>query len=66
MSFLVCVVNNLVVQYKDTIANRPVRSRVAPGYLKELLPARAPEEGEEWKEIQKDIESKILPGMNHW
>ena len=66
MNVFVCVVNNLVVQYKDTIANRPVRARVAPGYLKELLPTRAPEEGEEWKEVQKDIESKILPGMNHW
>ena len=66
MPLSVCVVDGIVIQYNETLAERPVRSRVAPGYLKKLLPNSAPEEGEEWEEIQKDIESKIMPGMNHW
>lgn len=56
----------IVIDYVDTSHNRPVRSTVRPGYLKELLPEHAPEDGEKWEEIQKDIESKVMPGMNHW
>ena len=66
MPFSVRIVDLVVIQYNKTLAERPVRSRVDPGYLKKLLPACAPEEGEEWEKIQKDIESKIMPGMNHW
>lgn len=56
----------IVIDYVDTSHNRPVRSTVRPGYLKELLPDHAPEDGERWEEIQKDIELKVMPGMNHW
>lgn len=56
----------IVIDYVDTCQNRPVRSTVTPGYLKELLPDHAPEDGEKWEEIQKDIELKVMPGMNHW
>ena len=41
-------------------------SNVQPGYLKKLLPDRPPKVGEPWDEIQKDLESKIVPGMTHW
>lgn len=41
-------------------------SQVEPGYLKKLLPELPPEDGEEWESIQKDMESKIMPGMTHW
>ena len=55
-----------VVNYYDTIADRRVVSNVEPGYLRKLLPSEAPEEGEPWKDIQADIETKIMPGMTHW
>jgi aromatic-L-amino-acid decarboxylase len=55
-----------VVNYYDTIADRRVVSNVEPGYLKKLLPAGPPEDGESWADIQKDIESKIMPGLTHW
>ncbi len=39
---------------------------VEPGYLRKLLPEEAPQDGETWADIQKDIETKVLPGITHW
>jgi aromatic-L-amino-acid decarboxylase len=58
--------NISVVNYYDTIEDRRVVSNVEPGYLKKLLPNGPPQEGEPWAEIQKDIETKIMPGLTHW
>ena len=55
-----------VIDYYDTIQDRPVVSKVIPGYLHKLLPNFPPEQGEKWEDIQKDIESKIMPGLTHW
>lgn len=55
-----------VINYYDTIDDRRVLSNVKPGYLRKLLPAGPPEHGEEWGNIQRDIESKIMPGLTHW
>ncbi|KAK5660296.1 hypothetical protein OQA88_12836 [Cercophora sp. LCS_1] len=54
------------INYFDTLPSRNVVSTVAPGYLRQLLPTSAPEEGESWPTIQSDIETKILPGITHW
>ncbi|KAK9771287.1 putative Aromatic-L-amino-acid decarboxylase [Seiridium cardinale] len=55
-----------IVRYYDTIEQRPVVSTVEPGYLRKLLPDHAPEDGEPWSDIQKDVQSKIVPGLTHW
>jgi hypothetical protein len=55
-----------VVKYYDTIEDRRVVPTVEPGYLRELLPQEAPQDGEAWADIQKDIETKVLPGITHW
>ncbi|ORY63216.1 pyridoxal-dependent decarboxylase conserved domain-containing protein [Pseudomassariella vexata] len=47
-------------------SERHVVSKVEPGYLRKLLPDAAPEDGEAWADIQKDIEVKIVPGLTHW
>jgi aromatic-L-amino-acid decarboxylase len=57
---------HIVVNYYDNIQDRRVVSNVEPGYLKKLLPDGPPQKGESWPEIQKDIESKIMPGLTHW
>jgi aromatic-L-amino-acid decarboxylase len=31
-----------------------------------LIPSKPPVEGEQWENIQKDIEAKIMPGITHW
>jgi aromatic-L-amino-acid decarboxylase len=45
---------------------RRVLPTVSPGYLKDLIPEEAPEEGEKWEDIMKDIERVIMPGVTHW
>ncbi|KAK4554340.1 hypothetical protein LTR86_008548 [Recurvomyces mirabilis] len=52
--------------YYSTLPDRPVLPSISPGYLKELLPSEAPQQGEEWTAISRDIERTILPGMTHW
>lgn len=54
------------MKYYDTIEDRRVVSNVEPGYLKKLIPNAPPQDGESWSNIQKDIESKIMPGLTHW
>lgn len=39
---------------------------VKPGYLRELIPEEAPEDGEKWEDIMKDIERVVMPGITHW
>ncbi|KAI0013137.1 pyridoxal phosphate-dependent transferase [Xylariaceae sp. FL0662B] len=55
-----------IVKYYDNIEQRRVASNVEPGYLRKLLPDEAPQDGEAWAEIQKDLEAKVLPGITHW
>ena len=55
-----------IIDYFDTIQERPVASKVEPGYLKKLLPDGPPDAGEDWSSIQKDVEAKIMPGLMHW
>lgn len=39
---------------------------VEPGYLQELLPTEMPVESENWKDIMKDLDRVIMPGITHW
>ncbi|KAL6718226.1 hypothetical protein ACLMJK_004314 [Lecanora helva] len=65
--FLVPIPNaGVVIDYYDNIEERRVVSNVEPGYLRKLLPQGPPNEGEQWADIQKDIEAKIMPGLTHW
>lgn len=61
-----CLLVRKVANYYDTLPDRRVVSSVEPGYLRKLLPSGPPQEGEKWEDIQKDIESKIMPGLTHW
>jgi aromatic-L-amino-acid decarboxylase len=56
----------IVVNYYDTVQDRPVLPSIAPGYLRPLLPDGPPEEGESWDKIQADIDRVIMPGLTHW
>ena len=57
---------NSIEQYYSTLPSRPVVSSVSPGYLQKILPTAPPEHGELWKDIEKDIERTIMPGITHW
>lgn len=55
-----------ICQYMDNIKSRRVYPTVEPGYLKELLPKEAPQKPEDWNDIMRDVEEKIMPGITHW
>lgn len=55
-----------VLNYYENIQDHSVVSQVEPGYLRAILPTSAPEDGEAWDVIRKDIDTKIVPGLTHW
>ncbi|HXF81819.1 MAG TPA: pyridoxal-dependent decarboxylase [bacterium] len=44
----------------------PVLARVAPGQIREALPAQPPARGEPMEAILADVERLVLPGITHW
>ena len=36
---------------------------MVPGYIRELIPDSAPQQGENWDDIFKDVERVIMPGV---
>jgi aromatic-L-amino-acid/L-tryptophan decarboxylase len=44
----------------------PVLPRVAPGDVRDALPAVAPEAGESFDEIFRDFERILVPALTHW
>ncbi|KAK9713005.1 Pyridoxal-dependent decarboxylase conserved domain [Popillia japonica] len=55
-----------IADYQETIRDRKVLPSVEPGYLQHLLPDEAPQKGEPWQEILKDVDRIIMPGVTHW
>ncbi|KEO51417.1 pyridoxal phosphate-dependent decarboxylase family protein [Thioclava indica] len=54
------------VQYRDRLADRPVRARTSPGEIYRAIPPKPPETGEEMERIFEEFETLIEPGMTHW
>lgn len=57
---------DLICNYYKTIETREVLSKVTPNKIRSQLPAKAPEDGEKYEDVAKDIESIIMPGITHW
>ncbi|XP_055327314.1 aromatic-L-amino-acid decarboxylase-like [Paramacrobiotus metropolitanus] len=55
-----------VIQYLENIRDRRVFPTVKPGFMRELIPADAPDKGESWEAVFNDIERVIMPGVTHW
>lgn len=55
-----------ICDYFANLEDQPVWSQVSPGYLFDLVPPTAPEQGEQWDVIEKDIDRVIMPGITHW
>ncbi|XP_045118085.1 aromatic-L-amino-acid decarboxylase-like isoform X1 [Portunus trituberculatus] len=55
-----------IADYLDTIEERRVTPAIEPGYLRKLVPSEAPQKPEQWDDIMKDVEEKIMPGVTHW
>lgn len=57
---------DLIADYRQTIAERPVMAQVEPGYLKAALPVAAPDQGEPFEAILDDFNKLVIPGLSHW
>ncbi|KAL6439038.1 hypothetical protein ACFW04_003794 [Cataglyphis niger] len=55
-----------IADYLENIRCRRVYPAVSPGYLRNVLPASAPVDGESWEDIFADVERCIMPGVTHW
>lgn len=55
-----------IADYLENPQRYPVRSQVAPGDVKNSLPASPPQHGESLAQMMEDFESKIVPGITHW
>ncbi|OAF69878.1 Histidine decarboxylase, partial [Intoshia linei] len=55
-----------IADYLNNVHLRPVYPSVNPGYMRNLVPKQAPEQGEQWQNIFNDIEKIIMPGVTHW
>uniref|UniRef100_A0A1I8FRG2 Aromatic-L-amino-acid decarboxylase n=1 Tax=Macrostomum lignano TaxID=282301 RepID=A0A1I8FRG2_9PLAT len=45
---------------------REAMPRVLPGYLRQRLPLRPPDQPETWERVMSDVEEHILSGTAHW
>jgi len=55
-----------VADYLAHAGRFPVLAPVAPGDVRERLPAAAPAQGEPFEAIWRDFEDVVLPGVTHW
>ncbi len=55
-----------VADYYERIERLPVLSRVKPGEVRKALPAEAPQQGEAFEILLRDVDKIILPGVTHW
>lgn len=55
-----------IADYYKRIESFPVLSQAEPGQIRSSLPAQAPECGEPFGNILRDVERLILPGITHW
>jgi len=52
--------------YLEHVGERPVLAQVKPGDIRAALPAAAPEEGEPFSAVLRDLDEILLPGVTHW
>jgi glutamate/tyrosine decarboxylase-like PLP-dependent enzyme len=60
------LVIDYICNYANTVTSKPIAPDIKPGYLRELLPAHAPEDPEDFKDMLDDFDKLIIPGTLHW
>ena len=55
-----------IADYWDRIEDLPVESSVSPGSVRELLPPEAPQKGEPFADLIRDLDEIVMPGITHW
>ena len=55
-----------IADYRTNVHERPVMSRSAPGDIKARLPASPPTAPESMRDILRDVDDIVIPGLSHW
>lgn len=55
-----------IADYFEHIGELPVLSRIEPNWLKDNIPESAPEKGEDFGDVLKDVDRLILPAVTNW
>ncbi|MCP3691472.1 MAG: aspartate aminotransferase family protein, partial [Planctomycetaceae bacterium] len=55
-----------IADYWDRVEDLPVMSQITPGAIRDQLPTHAPEAGEPFQDLIKDLDSIVMPGITHW
>src|SRR5687767_14258215 len=55
-----------ISEYFENIDEYRVLSLVQPDWLKNNLPSSAPETGEDFGDVLKDVDKLIFPAVTHW
>jgi aromatic-L-amino-acid/L-tryptophan decarboxylase len=53
-------------RYLERVGELPVLAQVEPGFVRSRLPASAPEQGEPFSAVLRDVDEILLPAMTHW
>ena len=55
-----------IAEYMERVAELPVQSQLPPGDIRARLPPKAPEQGERFDAMLRDVDEHLLPGVTHW
>ena len=55
-----------VASYLERVGELPVLAQVMPGELRARLPMSAPEHGEPFADVLRDLDEVLLPAVTHW
>ena len=55
-----------IARYMEEVENYPVLSQAAPGSVRARLAQAAPEYGEPFTDVLRDIDEIVMPGITHW
>ncbi len=55
-----------IADYYERLESLPVLAQVKPGDVRAGLPGSAPEQGEPFDAVLRDLDDLLLPGVTHW
>jgi len=55
-----------IADYRETVETHPVLSQAEPGSIRAKLPNAAPESGDGFEGLLRDLDEIVLPGVTHW
>ena len=53
-------------RYLERVGELPVLAQVSPREIRDRLPRTAPEQGEPFSAVLRDLDEVLLPGVTHW